>query len=65
MSDGHDEGISFNDMELAKINGSDCFPGAPAQGTDYARMGIRNHDETYLPNLQAEHERAREQGSKH
>jgi hypothetical protein len=62
--DEYTEGISFNDMEMAKINGGDCFPGAPAQGTDYAKMGLRNYDEKYLPDCQAEHERARRQGSK-
>lgn len=62
--DEYTEGISFNDMELKHINGGDCFPGAPAQGVDYAKIGIRNYDEQYLPACQAEHERAREQGSK-
>jgi hypothetical protein len=56
--------MSFNDMELAKINSGDCFPGAPAQGVDYAKMGLREHDYQYLPDCQAEHERARRQGSK-
>jgi hypothetical protein len=64
MQETPNDAISFNDMELAEINEGDCFPGAPAQGTDYAAMGLRNHDYVDLPNTQAEHERARRQGSK-
>lgn len=64
MADQYNEGISFNEMELNHINNSECFPGPRAQGTDYAKAGIRDYDESYLPNCQAEHERARREGSK-
>ena len=61
MEETPDYCISFKDMEDAAI----ANDGPRPQGTAYANMGIRDHDESYLPQCQAQHEAAREQGSKH
>ncbi len=60
MADEYTEGISFKQMEESALASGNPLP----QGAAYAGAGIRNYDETYLPKCQAEHERAREQGSK-
>lgn len=61
MSEEYTEGISFKEMEEKALREGNPLP----QGTAYANAGIRDYDQKYLPNCQAEHERAREQGSKH
>lgn len=61
MQETPNDCISFMDMEKAAA----ANDGAPAQGTAYANMGIRNYDESYLPKCHADHEAAQEQGSKH
>lgn len=60
MQESPNNDISFLDMEL-KHQAND---GPSAQGTDYTPFGLRQYDEVELPTMQAEHERARQEGSK-
>jgi len=61
MQETPNDKISFLDMELRHQANN----GPNAQGVDYAAMGVRQYDEVTKPRLEAQHEAAREEGSKH
>lgn len=52
MQETPNDDISFLDMQLSRS----ANDGPPAQGTDYAAMGIRNYDEVQMPRIQMEHD---------